>query len=379
MSKRSVATSVEDDEFDEDAPLFRGKPVSAILSDGWKTVAGALVVGTALGVGGAFLIPPVFTAKTVILPPQQQGSAAAAMIGSLGALGALAGGLGGIKSPAEQYIGLMSSTTVADQIIDRFKLMEVYDEEFRTDARKKLAKNLSVTAGKKDSLITIEVDDKDPKRAADMANAFVENLRTLTNTLAVTEAQQRRVFFEQKLAETKDRLVKTQVALQSTGFNASALRAEPRATAEGYARLRAEAMAAEIKLGVMRNSLTDRAPELQQQQSIVSSLRSELSRMEQRQQDNSTDADYISRYREYKYQETLFELYARQFEVARVDESREGALIQVLDLAQPPEKKSKPKRAYIGLGAGAVVTLLAGMYLVRRQRRVEAPDAAETT
>jgi uncharacterized protein involved in exopolysaccharide biosynthesis len=157
------------------------------------------------------------------------------------------------------------------------------------------------------------------------------------------------------------------------------LRAEPRATAEGYARLRAEAMAAEIKLGAMRNSLTDRAPELQQQQSIVSSLRSELSRMEQRQQDNSTDADYISRYREYKYQETLFELYARQFEVARVDESREGALIQVLDLAQPPEKKSKPKRAYIGLGAGAVAALLAGMYLVRRQRRVEAPDTAEST
>lgn len=379
MSKRSVTTSVEDDEFDEDEPLFRGKSVSEILSEGWATMAGALLVGTALGVGGAFLIPPVFTAKTVILPPQQQGSAAAAMIGSLGALGALAGGLGGIKSPAEQYIGLMSSATVADQIIDRFKLMEVYDEEFRTDARKKLSKNLSVTAGKKDSLITIEVDDKDPKRAADMANAFVENLRTLTNTLAVTEAQQRRVFFEQKLAETKDRLVKTQVALQSTGFNASALRAEPRATAEGYARLRAEAMAAEIKLGAMRNSLTDRAPELQQQQSIVSSLRSELSRMEQRQQDNSTDADYISRYREYKYQETLFELYARQFEVARVDESREGALIQVLDLAQPPEKKSKPKRAYIGLGAGAAAALLAGMYLVRRQRRTEAANPVAAT
>lgn len=371
MSKRSAVAFQDDDEFD-DEPGSRGKPVSAILSDGWKTLLGTLVVGTAIGVGGAFLLPPVFTAKTVILPPQQQGSAAAAMIGSLGALGALAGGLGGIKSPAEQYIGLMSSTTVADQIIDRFKLMEVYDEEYRMDARKKLAKNLSVTAGKKDSLITIEVDDKDPKRAADMANAFVDTLRTLTNTLAVTEAQQRRVFFEQKLTETKDRLVKAQVALQSTGFNASALRAEPRATAEGYARLKAEAMAAEIKLGAMRNSLTDRAPELQQQQSIAASLRSELARMEQRQQDNSTDADYISRYREYKYQETLFELYARQFEVARVDESREGALIQVLDVAQPPEKKSKPKRAYIGLAVGALAAALAGVVLVRRQRKSEA-------
>lgn len=371
MSKRSATAFQDDDEFDDETG-FRGKSVSAILSDGWKTLLGTLVVGTAIGVGGAFLLPPVFTAKTVILPPQQQGSAAAAMIGSLGALGALAGGLGGIKSPAEQYIGLMSSTTVADQIIDRFKLMEVYDEEYRMDARKKLAKNLSVTAGKKDSLITIEVDDKDPKRAADMANAFVDTLRTLTNTLAVTEAQQRRVFFEQKLTETKDRLVKAQVALQSTGFNASALRAEPRATAEGYARLKAEAMAAEIKLGAMRNSLTDRAPELQQQQSIAASLRSELARMEQRQQDNSTDADYISRYREYKYQETLFELYARQFEVARVDESREGALIQVLDMAQPPEKKSKPKRAYIGLAVGALTAVLAGVMLVRRQRKSEA-------
>jgi len=224
------------------------------------------------------------------------------------------------------------------------------------------------TTGKKDSLITIEVEDKDPKRAADMANAYVEYLRWMTNNLAVTEAQQRRVFFEQKLNEAKDHLTKAQVGLQASGFNAAAIKAEPRAAAEGYARLKAEITAAEVKYQAMRRVLADASPELGQQQSILATLRAELSKLESRQEPQVQDADYIARYREYKYQETLFELYARQFELARADESREGGLIQVVDAATPPDKKSKPKRAYFALGGAAAAFVAACLFVITRRR-----------
>ena len=320
----------------------------SMLTRRWATILGGSLVAGAVGFGGATLLPPIFTAQTVIMPPQQQNGAAAAL-GALGALGALAGG--GLKNSTDQYIGLMQSATVSDRLIDRFKLMQVYDVQYRMDARRLLLKNVAINGGKKDGLITVAVDDEDPQRAADIANAYVDQLRQMTNTLAVSEAQQRRQFFEHKLGETKERLTQAQVALQAGGFNSGALRAEPKAAAEGYARVRAELTAAEIKLQTLRSALADGAPEVRQQQIVVTALRTELSRQEKTEQVVDNDPGYISRYREYKYQETLFELYAKQFELARADEGREGALIQVVDVAQAPEKKSKPQRALLALGA----------------------------
>jgi uncharacterized protein involved in exopolysaccharide biosynthesis len=331
----------------------------SMLTRRWATILGGSLVAGAVGFGGATLLPPIFTAQTVIMPPQQQNGAAAAL-GALGALGALAGG--GLKNSTDQYIGLMQSATVSDRLIDRFKLMQVYDVQYRMDARRLLLKNVAINGGKKDGLITVAVDDEDPQRAADIANAYVDQLRQMTNTLAVSEAQQRRQFFEHKLGETKERLTQAQVALQAGGFNSGALRAEPKAAAEGYARVRAELTAAEIKLQTLRSALADGAPEVRQQQIVVTALRTELSRQEKTEQVVDNDPGYISRYREYKYQETLFELYAKQFELARADEGREGALIQVVDVATAPEKKSKPQRALLALGAA----FLAGFVLAVR-------------
>jgi uncharacterized protein involved in exopolysaccharide biosynthesis len=345
---------------DEDDGISLGELLS-MLTSRWKSILGGSVVAGALGLGGAMLLPPIFTAQTVIMPPQQQQNGAAAALGALGALGALAGG--GLKNTADQYIGLMQSATVSDRLIDRFKLMEVYDVKYRMDARKVLLKNVAINAGKKDGLIVVAVDDEDPQRATDMANAYVDQLRQMTNTLAVSEAQQRRQFFEQKLGETKERLTQAQIALQAGGFNAGALRAEPKAAAEGYARIRAELTTAEIKLQTLRATLADGASEVRQQQTIVAALRTELNRQEKTEQVVvDGDPGYISRYREYKYQETLFEMYAKQFELARADEGREGALIQVVDVAQVPEKKSKPQRALLALGAA----VLAGFVLAVR-------------
>lgn len=349
--------------------------VMAVLLPRWRSLLMVPIVVGAIALGIAFLIKPTFTARTVFMPPQQHGGGAAAAMASLGALAALVGS-GAVKTPADQYVTLLRSANVSDQIIDRFKLLEVYEEKYRVEARKKLARNAAMMIGKKDGLITIEVDDHDPARAADMANQYVEELRRITSQLAVTEAQQRRVFFEGQLKQTRDNLARAQQALQETGITQGALKAEPRAAAEGYARLRAELTAAEVRLQAMRRAYADAAPELQQQGALVAALRGQLSRLEQT-NDPSGSGDYVTKFREYKYQETLFELFARQYELARVDESREGALIQVVDVATPPERKSKPQRLLIAASAGIAAFLLMVLGLLARHFwRARAPDPA---
>jgi uncharacterized protein involved in exopolysaccharide biosynthesis len=320
-------------------------------------ILGPLAVGLA-ALGYAFTIEPTFTAKVVMLPPQQQQSAAASALQSLGALGGLAGAAG-IKSPADQYVALMQTATVEDRLIERFKLMDVYEAKFKADARKALEQNTRISAGKKDGLLTIEFDDKSPQRAAEVANAYVEELRRLTSSLAMTEAQQRRAFFEKQLGQTKDKLTAAQRALQAAGINEGAIRAEPRAAAEVYAKLQAEITAGEVRLQTMRGYLTETAPDFQQAQNQLTALRGQLARREAV-NTSGAQGDYVDRFREFKYQETLFDLFARQYEVARIDESREGAVIQVVDTAMPPERKSKPKRAIMAV----VATLAAGFALL---------------
>lgn len=327
-------------------------------------ILGPLVAG-AMALGITFLIPPTYTAKAVILPPQQQQSTAAAALQSLGALAGLASVAGAVKSPADQYVALMQSTTALDRLVDQYKLMEVYDAKYRADARKELLENSRIVAGKKDGLISIEVDDKDPRRAAALANGYVEQLRRLTTELAITEAQQRRLFFEKQLQQASDRLKQAQSALQATGFTEGALRAEPRAAAETYARLKAQVTAAEVRLQSMHSYLTEGAPEFQQAKAAVNALRAQLARAEAADAE-AASGEYISRYRDFKYYETLFELFAKQFELAKVDESREGALVQVVDTAAPPEKKSKPKRLVIvATAVVATVTLFFAWVLIR--------------
>ncbi|MBT9500771.1 MAG: lipopolysaccharide biosynthesis protein [Burkholderiaceae bacterium] len=331
-------------------------------------VGGALFVGV-VTLGASYLIKPTFTARTLLLPPQQQGSLVASALSSLGSLAGLAGGAGGVKSPLDQYVTLLQSTNIADRIIARFKLAHVYDDQRPSVLRTELAANLRVAAGRRDGLITIEVDDHDPQRSADMANAFVDELRRLTSVLAVTEAQQRKLFFEAQLNQTKSKLAQAQVALQGSGFSPNALKAEPRAAAESYARLKAELTSAEVRLQTLSSSFSAQSPEVMQLSSTVAALRGQLDKLE-RTSDASGDADYVGKYREFKYQETLFELFARQYELARVDESREGSLIQVVDAAQVPDRKSKPKRAIVALVATLLAGLaLTGFVLIRQQLR----------
>ena len=321
-------------------------------------VLGPLAAGL-LALAYSFTITPTFTATTKFMPPQQQQSGAAAMLAGLGALGGLAGAAG-IKSPADQYVAFLKSNSVQDVLVDRFKLLDRYETKFREDARIALGGSVQIASGK-DGLITIDASDKDPAFAAQLANAHVEELGKLLNRLAVTEAQQRRLFFEKQLGNSKDNLVKAEHALKASGVNSSALKATPGAAVESMAKLKAGITVQEIKLASMRGYLTESAPDFKQAQTELAAMRAQMVRAEKEEPAASSgDSDYIARFRDFKYHETLFELFAKQYEMARIDESREGAVIQVLDPAQPPERKSKPKKAQMAM----MITLAAGFALL---------------
>jgi uncharacterized protein involved in exopolysaccharide biosynthesis len=327
-------------------------------------ILGPLVAGMA-ALGISFAIAPTFTAQTSFLPPQQQQGMAASMLASLGALGGLAGAASGIKNPNDQYVAFLKSNSVEDALIDRFDLISRYKAEYRSIARKTLEANVKISSGK-DGLITVAVDDKDPKTAADIANAHVQELTRLMGRLAVTEAQQRRQFFEKQLQQTQEKLTQAEQAVKATGISTNVLKANPVSAVAAVAALQAQITAQEVKLGAMRGYLAETAPDFKQALNELVTLRNQLAKLSidsvtKAGSEGSADQnDYIGKYREFKYQETLFELFAKQFEMAKVDESREGATIQVLDKAEPPELKSKPKKALIVV----VSTLAAGFALL---------------
>ena len=329
-------------------------------------VLGPLAVGLgALGI--SFLIAPTYTAKVTFMPPQQQQSAAASMLSSLGSLAGLAGAATGIKNPNDQYLAFLKSQSLQDALIQKFDLKTRYDAKLQMDARIALTGAVKAVAGK-DGLIALEVDDKDPQFAANLANAHVAELHALLGRLAVTEAQQRRKFFEEQLQTTKARLAKAQSDLMASGVSASLLKSNPSSAISAIASIQAQVTSQEVKLGAMRGYLTEQAPEYKKELNDLLNLRAQLSRLQKGDEYTSQGAsaqdgtrpNYNEIYREFKYQESLLELFTKQFEAAKLDESREGAVIQVVDAAQPPERKSKPKKALIAI----IATLAAGFALL---------------
>jgi uncharacterized protein involved in exopolysaccharide biosynthesis len=351
--------SLQPSDFPEDDEISLLDLLQVVANNLRLLVLGPLVVGLA-ALGVSFAIAPSFVATTKFLPPQQQQSSAASMLASLGALGGLAGAATGLKSPADQYIAFLKSRSVQDALVDRFKLLDYYEVKLRDDARLALSANAQVASGK-DGLITIEIDDKDPKFAADLANAHVDELQNLVGKLAVTEAQQRRAFFEKQLIQVKEKFTEAEQALRATGVSSSVLKSNPTSALAAVSGLKAQVTAQEVKLGAMRGYLAETAPDFKQAMTELANLRAQLAKQEKDEPaDTAGQGDYVAKFREFKYQETLFELFARQFEMAKVDESREGAVIQVLDAAQPPERKIKPKKALIAI----IATLAAGFALL---------------
>ena len=322
-------------------------------------------ITTLVAVVVSLQMTPIFTAKTVVMPPQQQQSGAAAALASLGGLAGLAGAAGGIKSPDEMYVALLGSNNLQNRLIADLKLQERYEAKTLTDARAALKAQVRFSADKKSGLLNIEADDKDPAFAAELANRHVVELRTMLGRLAVTEAQQRRVFYEQQIQQTQDKLALAEVsfraAKEKSGMQVTTVLAESgvRASAE----LRGQIAAREVQLQAISRFATAQNPDTQRIASELAALRSQLNKTEQGSGESKVAAsplhqEAVKSYRDVKVQEAMLEVLIRQYELARVDEAKEGPLIQQVDVAMAPERKSKPKRAQIVL-----VAAFAGLFL----------------
>ncbi|HUP05929.1 MAG TPA: Wzz/FepE/Etk N-terminal domain-containing protein, partial [Caldimonas sp.] len=326
------------------------------VGEGKRLVGLVTLAAAVVALGVALLLSPVFTARTTLLAPntQQQGGSAAA----LAALGAL-GGLGGVapKTPDDLYVALLKSDSVLRLLDERFDLKKHFGVKTFEALRKAVPGAVRVSADKKSGLITVEVDDESAKFAADLANAHAEEVTRVLARLAVSEAQLRRVFFENQLKETKENLVKAEQQLQATQEKSGmiVLDKQTEALIGSAALLRSQIAEREVQLKVLRTSATEQNPDVQRIQAELRGLRTELERLESSQNAPSGNPldlpvtkipaaaiDYIRARRELKIQETLLESMLRQYEIAKLDEAKEGPTLQQVDKALPPDYKSKP-------------------------------------
>ena len=377
-----LAIAQPQDELEDDGPQIGPADLLTWLGEGKRLIAGLAVLAAVVSLGASFLVAPVFTARATLLPPgSQQQSGSAAALAQLGALGGLAGGLGA-KTPDELYVALLKSDTVQRALIDRFDLKTRYDVDSYELLRKTLPTYIRVSSDKKSGLITVEVDDKVPQFAADLANAHAGEITKVLGKLAVSEAQLRRVFFEQQLSETKERLVKAEVGLRSVQEQSGMIVLDKQAEAliGGAATLRAQIAEREVQMKVLRTGATDQNPEVMRLGSELRALRSELARMESSQGGNAGSAvdmpvgkipeaaiNYVRARRELKLQETLLESMVRQYEIAKLDEAKEGPVLQRVDVALPPDRKSKPARSMIVLVSTLLALLAACVFVVWRR------------
>jgi tyrosine-protein kinase Etk/Wzc len=365
---RPAASAVRDEPYESRVLdlliiLFRHKAI--ILR---TTLAAAFLAAVV-----ALLLPNRYTATASILPPQQNQSLAASMIGQLGALGPVAAMAQkdlGLKNPNDLYVGMLRSRTVEDALIRRFDLLRVYRDKRMSDAREDLEDASGIVLGK-EGFIGISVEDKDPGRAPQIANAYVDELRRLTQDFAVTEAGQRRIFFERQLELTKRNLADAELALKDTEQKTGLIQLDGQAKAiiESVVKLRALIAAKEVGLHAMRLFSTERNPDILLGEQELSGLRRQLALIEKQSANSGVDSgnvqlpagnvpeaglQYVRKLRDVRYAETMVELLAKEYEAARLDETKTAAVIQVLDPAIEPDRKSSPHRTLIVV----IVTLL---------------------
>lgn len=353
-----------------------------------KLILGLPLIAGILSALYTYTLPIMYTGTVKLLPPQQAGGGAAALLSQLG--GALGGATGAARGSNDLYVGMLKSRTVADQMIERFDLDKYYGHAIKTDTRIDLAGHTEILPGR-DGIMVINVEDKDPKMAANMANAYAEELLNLTKVLAVTEAARRRLFFEQQLEKTKNAMTAAEVSarqgLESGGGLAKA-DDQGRAIVSITSRLRGQISIKEVQIASMRAYAAEQNPELLRAQEELQALKRELARFEDSNssqgqgalgKQNNGALENLARLREVKYQETLYELFARQFEAAKLDEARDSAVVQVMDNAIEPDKKSKPSRRLIVMVtmlAALVIAILGALFLEAMARTRADPRKA---
>lgn len=329
-----------------------------VLAKHWKMIVGVPFFVAILTAMYSLTLPNIYTATTMILPGDDDNSMIGAMMSQMGGLAGLAGGSFARATKSELYVTMLKSETIKDPIIDRFKLMQVYKAKFRVNAYKRLDRTVDVVAGKKDGVLSISVDDKDPKRAAAMANAYVDELGKLAANLSMTGAGKNRTFLEERLAAAKADLTQAEDALKAfqTKYKAVSVTDQARASIEGVAQLRAQLAAQEVQLATLQRQFTDNSQEVKSARSTIANIRGQIARLEGGGGNSSIPSvgsmpkigqEYVRLMRTFKIQETLVELLTKQYEMNKLTEAKNVSPFQLLQKAKVPERKSKPKRSLI--------------------------------
>lgn len=363
-------------------PLAADDPISPmdvliVLAEQKFVVLGVTAVCAILAMILAITLPKRYTATAALLPPQQNSSMSsllASQLGNLGGMVSLAGGGLGLKNPNEMFVAMLKSRTVEDAMVRRFGLMQQYHDRYNSQARADFEDHTSIDGNGKDGLIRISIRDRDPLRAAELTNGYIEQFRNLSEHLAITEASQRRLFFEKQLEQAKDNLADAEESMkemeQKTGV--VQLDSQARAQIASAASLQAQIVAKEVQIQSLRTFATSENAQLLQAQQELDTLRNELTKMGGASSgaDNSlitlkgkvpeASLEYVRKVRDVRYYETIFDILARQFEIAKLDEAKQGALIQVVDPAVAPDRASFPKRGIFLVG-GLLIGLLAGI------------------
>jgi uncharacterized protein involved in exopolysaccharide biosynthesis len=354
--------------------------VLIVLAKHKKLVLGVPAIAAIVAAVVSLLHPNIYTATTKILPPQPGQSTTTALLAQFGAL--MSGGAASplpFRNPNDLYVGMLKSRTVADNLISRFELQKLFDEDTMVGTRRELASRTNIVSGR-DGIISIDFEDRDPKRAAAVANGYVEELYKLTTSVAVTEASQRRLFFETQLKQTRDQLAQTEIALRGAidKGGLAGIDVQSRAILEPSAQLRAQIALREVQLGAIRIFATDQHPDIARLQHEIASMKRELTKLEggdgKAEPLPTTSAGYenLRRFRDMKFLERLAELLTQQFEAAKIDEAKDISIVQVLDKAVEPDRKSKPKRILIVTLTALVAAFIAVMWAFIREASVRA-------
>jgi capsule polysaccharide export protein KpsE/RkpR len=353
-----------------------------------RFIARLTVWGLVLSTIIAFLIPKRYESTTRLMPPDTQSGSGMAMMAALAGKGgmglsSLAGDLLGMKSSGALFIDILRSRTVEDRLIDRFDLRKVYSDRYWQDAREDLAKNTAISEDRKSGVITITVNDRDPRRATQMAQAYVEELDRLVAEVSTSSARRERIFIEQRLQAVKEDLDNaskqfSEYASQNTAID---ITAQAKATVEAAARLEGELIAAQSQLEGLQQIYTSNNVRVRSMRARVDELRSQLHKIGGDTADPSTDkkgsapefpsirqlpllgVKWADLYRQTKIQETVYELLTQQYELAKIQEAKEIPTVKVLDVANVPEKKTSPRRRLL-MALGTLLAFCTGIIVM---------------
>jgi capsule polysaccharide export protein KpsE/RkpR len=356
----------------------------------------ALVVSTAI----AFLIPRKYDSTVSIMPPDSlnnEGLMMAALAGkATPGLASMAGNLLGMKSTGALFVSLVRSRTVQDHIVERFDLQKVYWEGYKQDARMILSERTDVGEDRKSGVITLTVRDRNPQRAHDIAQAYVEELNRLVSQVSTSSARRERIFIEQRLAAVRADLGDaerefSQFASKNTALD---IKEQTKAMVESAALLQGQLIAAQSELQSLEQIYTGNNVRVRAARARIEELKRQLQKLGGTDASLASDASqsdqlypsirklpllgvqWADLYRRMKIQETVYELLNQQYELARIQEAKEIPTVNVVDQPNVPEKKSFPPRLVI-IALLTLLALLGAAGCIIGAARWESVDAAD--